>query len=265
MIEGYRKSEIRSKKIIRIILSFCIGILVLLILVKVLSGLKISVLLPIKQVQIYGNKYVNNSDIMKQMNLNTDRSIFFYSTRATKLAILEDKRISGIELVKVYPDTLRIYVAEKERKYLFSNSDRMYWLSSDGIVLEDVTERINDTSPFITMNSNNDDIKIGNKVENFMIEGLLSSIGAFEKDYSEFYKRILSFVVDEKGVYVRLKENNYRIYFGNTITKEKFEKLRALIIVLESTDKDQSKKNTTMEIDMSFSNAAVRKGELRDE
>ena len=49
MIEEYRKSDIRSKRIIRVILVFCVCTLIILLLIKVFSVLKKSVILPIKQ------------------------------------------------------------------------------------------------------------------------------------------------------------------------------------------------------------------------
>ncbi len=265
MIEEYRKSDIRSKRIIRAILAFCVGILLILLLIKVFSVIKKSSILPIKQVEIYGTQYIDKSEIVKRMNLDTDRSILFFNSRSARLSLLQDGRISGIELVKVYPDTLKIYVAEKDKKYLLFTGSVLYWLSKDGTVLIESNEERDTTIPLITMNSNNDDIKIGEQIPNFMVRGIISSLAEIEKVYPQFYKRLYSFSVNEKGVYVRLKDGKYRVYLGNEINKEKFEKLRALLIVLESKGDDVIALDEIIEIDMSFSHAAVRRGEFNDE
>lgn len=265
MIEGYRKSEIRSKRTIRVILVFCVGILIILLFIKIFSGIKKSTILPIKQVEIYGNQYINTSEIVKRMNLDVDRSILFFSNRSAKLLLLEDRRISGIELVKVYPDILKIYVAEKEKKYLLSVGSNSYWLSSDGTVLIENTEGMDTAIPLITMNPNNDDIKIGKQIGNFMVFEIISSLAEIEKEYPQFYKRLFSFSVNEKGVYVRLEDDKYRVYLGNDVNVEKFEKLLALLIVLEDKGDDVIAEDEIIEIDMSFSHAAVRRGEFNDE
>ena len=281
MIEEYRKNEVRSKKIIRIILASCIVILVLLLLIKLLSGIRKTVMLPIKKVQIYGNTYIQNNEIVKIIDLDTGRSILFFNRKRAKLSLLQDKRISGIEIVKEYPDTLRIYIAEKEKKFLIKfliknliknpinnslmDAEHTYWLSSEGVILKETTGRDLEMFPFITINVNNDDIRIGDLIDNFMVAGILSSIKEIENVYPEFYKRIHSFSVNERGIYVRFKDNNYRVYLGNTITREKCEKLRALILVLENLYPDMTSDNEILEIDLSFSNAAVRKREFKND
>lgn len=277
MIEEYRKNEVRSKKIIRIILASCIVILVLLLLIKMISGIRKAVILPIKRVQIYGNTYIQNNEIVKIIDLDTGSSILFFNRKRAKLSLLQDKRISGIEIVKEYPDTLRIYIAEKEKKFLIKfliknlinnslmDAEHTYWLSSEGVILKETTGRDLEMFPFITINVNNDDIRIGDLIDNFMVVGILSSIKEIENVYPEFYKRIHSFSVNERGIHVRFKDNNYRVYLGNTITREKCEKLRALILVLENLYADMISDNEILEIDLSFSNAAVRKREFKND
>ena len=60
-----------------------------------------------------------------------------------------------------------------------------------------------------------------------------------------------------------MKNNDHKIYFGSTVTVEKLEKLRALLLVLDNRYKDGD--TGGWEIDMSFSHAAVRKREIENE
>ena len=62
---------------------------------------------------------------------------------------------------------------------------------------------------------------------------------------------------------INMKNNDDNIYFGSTVTVEKLEKLRALLLVLDSKYKEGDEGG--WEIDMSFSHAAVRKREIENE
>jgi hypothetical protein len=265
MIDGYGKSEVRYRKVIRIILVMCIGVLILLLGIKILGSSAKTAVLPIKKVQIFGNTYTRSDELLRMINLDTSRSLLFFNNKAAKIMLLSDRRISGVEIVKVYPDMLKIYVAEKRSRFQLAHGEHTYWMSADGIVLGAVPEGEELIVPLITLISNNDDIKIGEEIANFMVFDLLGSLKELERLHPDFYKRIELFHITESGVYMYFKDRGYRVYLGNRITEEKFEKLRALTLVLENYAPDDDSVGDIKEIDMSLSYAAVRKGEKENE
>ena len=117
--------------------------------------------------------------------------------------------------------------------------------------------------PLISLNENNDDISIGSTVDNFMVGDIIGSMQKLNNLYPDFYDSIESFYVSNDGIYVGMKNNDDKIYFGSTVTVEKLEKLRALLLVLDKRYKNVNEGG--WEIDMSFSNAAVRKRENKYE
>jgi hypothetical protein len=119
--------------------------------------------------------------------------------------------------------------------------------------------------PLITLLSKDDDIEIGHQLQNVMITNLLTAVEQFQKEYPDFSARIESFSVDEIGIWVWLGDANYRIYLGSRVDHEKLRRLRALIIVLQSTDERSAHNPGWIDIDMSFTHAAVREGEREDE
>ena len=265
IIEGYEKNNVRLKKAIRTVLISFIVILIMLLVVGIVVRIQKMVLLPIKEVRVYGTGYIKNSEILNAINLDAYRSILSFSKKRAKASILQDKRISGIEIVKVYPGTLRVYIAEKEEKITLNVNDRLYRLSADGIVLTEADRQVELTDPLITLSSNSDDINIGSPVDNFMVRNIMVSINKLEKEYPDFYENIKDITVTAGGVYIQFKKNNYKIYLGKDVTIEKLKKLRVLFAVLKSKSGGLNGREGVMEIDMSFSHAAVRGGEIEYE
>jgi cell division septal protein FtsQ len=261
MIEEYRNSETKSKKIVRIILGLCIGMLVVLLGIKLISSMEKTVLFPIRRVQLYGNTYIASKEIMKIMHVDTDRSILFYNNKTAKEKLLLDGRISGVEIVKIFPETLKVYVGEKQKLFCLFFGDDAYWLSGDGTVLTPVESDEELVYPIIRLSAIRDDINIGKSVGNFMVEHTLGSLKEVKQQYPDFYRRIHTLLVNNEGISVRFKDNNYTVYLGNDASKERFEKLRALLLVLEKNGIDGIESRESLKIDLSFSHAAVEIGE----
>ncbi|UCB45657.1 MAG: FtsQ-type POTRA domain-containing protein [Spirochaetota bacterium] len=262
MIRESSKGEVQNKKLLRGVLIAIIGILVLLVIIKVVPLSHRVVILPIKKVQVYGNVHVTEKEIVKAINLDVPISIITFNRSKAKQLLLKDFRLSKVDMTKLYPDTLRMYIREKDTEAVLVSGDKMYLISKDGVVLSEVAEKEAQVAyPFITLISNNDDIIRGAKIKDFLVHDVLSSMGGIKEKYPAFYKKMASFSVKEDGVYVDLTNELYRIYFGHTVTQEKLERLRALLLVLES----EYQGGNTVEIDMSTTHAAVRIGEMRNE
>ena len=263
MIEEYTNRPVRSKKIIRLVLIVFILILVTLLAIRMLSGLQSLVILPVQKVQIYGTDYVENSQILEAVKLDAVRSLFLLNKMRAKASLLKDNRIKGVEIAKLYPGTLKIYIVEKEAVMLLFTDMQIYALSHEGVILAKINIPEDIAMPHISLNINNDDIIIGNVLDNFMVKDITESMQILKRQNPDFYKNIRSFKVNEDGVYVSVKDKEHQIYFGSSVTVEKLEKLHALLIVLNDSDKVGNE--GVWEIDMSFSHAAVRKRESENE
>jgi len=262
MIEEYR--EVRSKSGVKILLIVLIVVLLSLVSLKLISNLNKLNLFSVKKVQIYGNLSLKDSSIAKLINLDNNLSLVLFNKKKAIRILESDGRIKKVEIAKIYPDTLRIYIVEKDRFALISINNENYFLSKDGTVLM----RSNETQkgyPLITIKSFNDDIIIGEKLNNCIIPSILDSIPSIKNEYPGFYRSIDHFLLDKDGVYLKLKNHDTRIYLGDEINREKLEKLRALLIVLKSNYSKESLDIDRLEINMGFSNAAVRQRELKDE
>ena len=88
--------------------------------------------------------------------------------------------------------------------------------------------------PLITLKSNNVDIKIGERVSDFYVLDILTALRGIQEEYPDFFSRLSSFTVDEKGVRLHLVEGTFGVWLGSNVTEQKLESLRALLVVLKS-------------------------------
>jgi hypothetical protein len=299
MIGEYGKSAVKPRKVLRKVLLGLITLLVLLIVGKSIAGSGSLALFPVSRVQIFGTTYISKREVLELMRLDARKSILAFNKAQARRSLLGDARVSGVEIVKLFPDTLRIYVVEKEKKMLLRVHGRetgdtaggVFWLSRDGVVLAPASE---DTAsvpegqpsnrpgsegqgsegpgsegPHITLEANSDDITIGGRTGDFLLESALAALGGIESRYPGFYRLIENVSIGHDGVRVSLDDARYAIYFGDSVTEEKFERLRSLLLVLQSRRSPEKGEAGTggaamagvIEIDMSSSQAAIRKRE----
>lgn len=265
MIEESRKYTLRIKKIVRLALITLICVLIGLVVMRVWSGRESMSIFPIQQVQIFGNNSLTKGEIARIIGLETGDSLLFFSRKRAMEQMCRDARIQNVEIVKIYPDILRIFLTEKESVAVLGYGGQYYLLSIDAVVLSVMEELSQVDVPFITLSRENDDIKIGNRVDNPMLLNLLGEIQIFRRDYPEFFRFIDYFSIDESGISVYLEDTSYRVYLGTNLTGEKLKRLRALFIVLQTIHSEQPSERRMFDVDMSFSYAAVREGDLRNE
>jgi len=262
MIRSYEKNPIRTRRVVRVILISLISVLVAMMLLRV--GLEVAgqAILPVKAVQIFGNRFISNREILSLLSLKSGTSMIFVNLEAAKERLRSDSRVRVVQMVKVYPDTLRVHIREKDPAALLGIDDMRLLISGDGVVLAPaVDDRSYSDYPFISLLSKDDDIKIGNPVNNFLVLNLLDAAIQFKGQHPEFTTRIESYTVDDSGVWVRLNDPRYHIFFGSDVDAGKLNRLRALMFVLDQSHDDENGKQGVVDIDMSGSHAAVREGD----
>jgi hypothetical protein len=262
MIGSFEKNPVRTRRFVRVILISLISVLVAMMLLRVGLEVKGQAILPVKAVQIFGNRFISNREILSLMSLKSGTSMIFLNLEAAKERLRSDSRVRVVQMVKVYPDTLRVHIREKDPAALLGIDDMRLLISGDGVVLAPATnDRGYSDYPFISLLSKDDDIKIGNPVNNFLVLNLLDATIQFKGQHPEFTARIESYTVDDSGVWVRMNDPRYRIFFGSDVDAGKLNRLRALMFVLDQSHDDENGKQGVVDIDMSGSHAAVREGD----
>ncbi len=113
MIGEYGKTAVRPRKMLRKILLSLIAVLIVLIVVRVIAGSGPLTLFPVARIEIFGAAYIGKQKVLALAGLEPHTSILSFNTHRAKRSLLGDQRVSGVEIVKLFPDTVKIYVVEK--------------------------------------------------------------------------------------------------------------------------------------------------------
>jgi len=255
MIEEYKKDYIKGKRFVKRILLILIVISVIFIGIKLLKDIGGVVVFPVKRVVVYGNKYVSSKDIIKLLGLGPTTSILSINRNKAADTLKSDPRIEAVVVVKVYPDTVKIYLKEKSRFIPLLIKNELYAISSDGVVLGRIKNKLVSDTPVLQI-LNYDDIKTGNKLDNFLILETLKAINRLKEKDNNFFSTIDRISIGKSGVFINIKNDKYSVYLGDNINSDVFNKLKVLIGVLESSREADGGKQIS--INMSFSHAAVK-------
>jgi hypothetical protein len=257
-----QKDSVRTKRVVRFILIVFIAMLAVMMLLRV--GLEITgqAILPVKKVQIFGNRFMSKREILALLNVHSGTSILFINLETAKQRLMGDNRVRVVQMVKVYPDTVKVHVREKDAAAILDLGHEKLLISADGTVLAkaEIDQSYSDY-PYISLLSKHDDIKIGNPVDNLLVLNLLGAAIRFRGQYPDFASRMESFAVDDSGIWIVLRDPPYHVFLGNEVNLEKFNRLRALAYVLDQSRYEETDKEETVYIDMSGSHAAVREGD----
>jgi len=164
------KDSVRTKRFVRPILIALITMLAVMMLLRV--GLEITgqAILPVKKVQIFGNRFMSNPEILSLLGLESGTSILFLNLETAKMRLRNDNRVRVVQMVKVYPDTVKVHIREKDTAAILVIDDERFLISEDGTLLAQAADdRSYSDYPFISLLSKYDDIKIENPVNNFLV------------------------------------------------------------------------------------------------
>lgn len=118
------------------------------------------------------------------------RNIFIFDERAIENSILENiSEIDSLEIIKKYPDILKIKVKEAKPEALWKSSDNYYYLDNEGRIRGEISdpETLKSEGVFVIIDQNNKDVNLKESV---------------------VYAKHLNFI---KVLYEKLPENNINI------------------------------------------------------
>ncbi len=256
MIEQYRRDIVKAKKILRKILVIIIVVLLIFIVAKIVKDISGVVLFPVKSVQIFGNKYVSSKDIMKIIGIGPSVSLLTLKSEKAEMLLMSDNRIESAVVVKVFPDTLKIYLKEKRAEFTLDYNGKRYVISNDGTILGKAVSNSDVFRPILLI-ENNDDINIGSKVNNFLLLEVIGVLSKMEEMDKTLLNRLTSVNVRTSGIYLELDKGKYRVYMGSYISMGLIDKLKALLKVLNNNSLDDN----NYYIDLNNSYAVVKVGE----
>ncbi|MFW6181299.1 MAG: cell division protein FtsQ/DivIB [Spirochaetota bacterium] len=256
-VREYDRGADRARRVLRGVLIAGIAVMVLLLVLKLLPEARLQGVLPIRSTQIVGISLVSKGEIVQMLGPGVSGSLLLFNSGRASQSLLSDPRITEAEIVKLYPDTLRVRVREKRPAALVHAAGEDFLISADGTVLARAEERARPQWPRITLLGDRDDISTGEVLRDVVLLDLVQALDAFGERRPGFTRSLHDIRVDPGGVTAVLREGRYRAYLGTSVDVQKLERFRALVSVL----RDLYGGEEELEIDLSFSYAAVRERE----
>lgn len=127
------KKKVNASKIV-IAFSF-----LLIIVIVLYTGLN-SGMFNSENVEIQGNKYVEDDYIIKNLNIKNDKNIFRYNIKYMEESLLNNKYIDKVEIKRSLPNTLKINVIEKEIIANIYNEKIYCYIDTEGNFIDKIDE-----------------------------------------------------------------------------------------------------------------------------
>ena len=176
---------------------------ILILAVVFLTGYKATnlfrnmVFFTIREVNIKGNKHVNNQYLQSISAHLIGSNIFKTNTDDIELSYQAVSRVKSIKCKKVFPHKLVITVKERQGMFLIKDaSGDFHPIDNEKYVLDKADWYLNEDLPLISINVPKDKIVIGQKIEDPRIDRIFDVYDVLIKtnakiiaDISEFYFR----------------------------------------------------------------------------
>ena len=136
-----RKLKLKSVFIFTLILAIIVGIICLLSMLNV------------KSYFIYGNKYLSDEEVLKELKLDKKSSYLFTNTFSEKAITRKSKLIKDVKIKKTLALEVKVYINEykilfiKDNKTVLENSNEINYIYENAPILlnkrEDYLEEMN--------------------------------------------------------------------------------------------------------------------------
>lgn len=226
---------------------------ILLIMVIILYTCLNSSMFNSKNIVIEGNKYVDENYIEKVLEFKNDKNIFRYNMNNMEKILLDNKYIESVNIKRLFPDTIKISIIEKEIYAVLSNNNEYCYIDNKGNFI--------------------DKINIDDKDNNIVVINIdydLNNLQEIKFKNEEYRKRLLYLLecIKQESIYKKMKKidmaqiNSIKMYTKDDIKillnndeslKYNISKLSMILFDL------QSKKQQGGEIDLTIEKYALYK------
>jgi cell division protein FtsQ len=172
----------------------------------------------VKEIRVEGNDKVNSDEIIFLSNEKLIRNILFFNTKSIFLIDLiktEEKilnnfpEIAAVSFSKAYPDSLTLFVKEREPVAVFEQNDIYFFLDIEGFIFEKTLN--NDNLLLIRSGEIEEEVEIG---ESLIEENKLNEILTSYRELNELgIKIVFVEIVNYQRFNVKTEEG-WDIYFN---------------------------------------------------
>ena len=226
---------------------------ILLIMVIILYTCLNSSMFNSKNIVIEGNKYVDENYIEKVLEFKNDKNIFRYNMNNMEKILLDNKYIESINIKRLFPDTIKISIIEKEIYAVLSNNNEYCYIDNKGNFIDKINIYDKDNN-IVVINidydlNNLQEIKFKNEEDRKRLLYLLECI-----KQESIYKKMKKIDMAQINSIKMYTKDDIKILLNNDESlKYNISKLSMILFDL------QSKKQQGGEIDLTIEKYALYK------
>ena len=226
---------------------------ILLIMVIILYTCLNSSMFNSKNIVIEGNKYVDENYIEKVLEFKNDKNIFRYNMNNMEKILLDNKYIESINIKRLFPDTIKISIIEKEIYAVLSNNNEYCYIDNKGNFIHKINIYDKDNN-IVVINidydlNNLQEIKFKNEEDRKRLLYLLECI-----KQESIYKKMKKIDMAQINSIKMYTKDDIKILLNNDESlKYNISKLSMILFDL------QSKKQQGGEIDLTIEKYALYK------
>ena len=86
----------------------------------------------IQKIEIEGNSILNSDEIVQKLNFLYRENLFFFNLKDIEKNLKNETFIESFSLKKIYPNTLKIIIVEKEPIAVLHNKKKKFYISDKG-------------------------------------------------------------------------------------------------------------------------------------
>ncbi|RDY25725.1 cell division protein FtsQ [Romboutsia weinsteinii] len=118
-------------------------ILVLSLVLMIITAIGVTVtssMFDSKEVELVGNKELTKEEVIKILNISSNKNIFQYNINKMEKKLLEHNYIETVDIKRKFPDKLSITIKEKKEVAILSNKNNYCYIDSNGEFLKKIQE-----------------------------------------------------------------------------------------------------------------------------
>ncbi|MCK5050181.1 MAG: FtsQ-type POTRA domain-containing protein [Candidatus Cloacimonetes bacterium] len=183
-------------------------------------------LFKVKSIKINGNENLETDFLKNLCNDFINLNLYSISKKDVLRKYENIVRIDRIKVSRIFPNKLKIEINEKKGEFFFRTASGIIFpIDKNRVVLDNVNFYENEVLPVIGTKIPDDEIIIGQKIENVLIEKIFSLRKKFANVDPDFINSISEFYFKDENLIFVNANIGYRIVFGDNEIEEKLKKL----------------------------------------
>ena len=109
----------------------------------------------IQKIEIEGNSILNSDEIVQKLNFLYKDHLFFLNLKSIEKNLKNETFVESFSLKKIYPNTLKIIIVEKEPIAVLQNKKKKFYISDKGNLINFINIEIYNDLPTVFGNGEN--------------------------------------------------------------------------------------------------------------